>query len=142
MWVAVDYGKMRVGLASADAGSLSVAPAGILRYPPGPYVKKDSFGMVINGIRDFLGNRNLEGIVLGDPGEEDEGSRYLRIRILELGGLLGEAFGVPVEFQDEAFSSREAEEALEASGRSRRGRRLDDLAACVILRRYLEGRFG
>lgn len=144
MWVAVDYGKVRVGLAVAVAGPVSAAPAGILRYPDGPYVKKRSFRMVEHGIRDLVADRRepLEGVVLGDPGEDDDGSRFLRMRIVALAEVLKQSFAVPVVLQDESFSSRDAQESLDAAGISAQNRRLDDLAACVVLRRYLEKRSG
>jgi putative Holliday junction resolvase len=53
---------------------------------------------------------------------------------------LGEVTALPVEFFDERFSSRQAEELLQAAEltRKRRKKRLDMLAAQIILTAYLE----
>jgi len=140
MWIAIDYGKVCVGLAVSGPCGLTTAPAGTLHYPGKTFLRGKSFIMVEAGVRNLLEERGgrLQGIVLGDPGEEDEGSRYLRVRIRALGALLARVFEVPVFYQDEAFSSREAEDGMKASGVRNRSSRLDAVAACVILRRFLD----
>ena len=138
MWIGVDYGKKRSGFACSDALGITAAPCGIVRSPDGPWVKQESFTGVINTIDTILSQKgvSLEGIVLGDPGEDDPGSVYLRRTILQLKESLVARFSCPVLLQDERFSSREAALAREASGR-RSGKPLDDAAAAVILTRFL-----
>jgi putative Holliday junction resolvase len=62
----------------------------------------------------------------------------------QFGVWLGEVTGVPVEFYDERFTSVEAEQALLAADmtRKRRKKRLDMLAAQIMLSGYLEMRAG
>lgn len=139
MWISVDYGKKRVGFALSRSQGLAVTPCGVLARPDGPWVKADSFALVIGRIREMAAESGdgLDGIVLGDPGEDDDGSYYLRRTILELRSLLEARFGCPVRLHDERFSSREAAEALAGSG-GRGAGPLDDRAAAVILDRFFE----
>ncbi len=77
------------------------------------------------------------GLPIHLDGRESEKSQEAR----QFGQWLGEVTGVPVEFFDERFTSHEAEQFLLAADmtRKRRKKRLDMLAAQIMLRAYLEG---
>jgi putative Holliday junction resolvase len=76
------------------------------------------------------------GLPVHLDGRESQKSREAR----SFGQWLAEATKVPVEFFDERFSSVQAEEILQAAEltRKRRKRRLDMLAAQIMLTAYLE----
>jgi putative Holliday junction resolvase len=83
----------------------------------------------------------VAGIVVGLPLNIDGTAGAQARRARGLGRRLARASGLPVYFQDERMSSFIVERRMEeARPRSRGGarRHLDDLAAAVILQRYLD----
>ena len=76
------------------------------------------------------------GLPIHLDGRESEKSLEAR----QFGRWLAEATGVPVEFFDERFTSVEAEQVLLAADltRKRRKKRMDMLAAQIMLSGYLE----
>ena len=88
-----------------------------------------------------------EGVVLfvvGLPLHLDGRESGKSAEARRFGQWLGEVTGVPIEFYDERFTSHEAEQLLLAADmtRKRRKKRLDMLAAQIILIAYLEGMRG
>lgn len=76
------------------------------------------------------------GLPVHLDGRESPKSREAR----RFGKWLGEATALPVQFFDERFSSRQAEEILQQAELTlkRRKKRLDMLAAQIMLTAYLE----
>ena len=129
-WIGVDPGGERVGLAICDdderlAVPLEVVPASAA-FP---------------AVRATAAREQAGGIVVGLPltlgGSEGEAARAAR----RLGTRLA-ALGLPVEYTDEWLTTWAAEEALRTTGRpaSRRKRPSDDIAAAMILQRFLDAR--
>jgi putative Holliday junction resolvase len=140
----LDLGARRIGLAVSDPEARLAFPAGCLRSE-GP--ERD-----LAALRQLVAAREIKRIVVGLPihmdgraGPEAEAARRFATEIAH-------ATGVPVEMQDERWTTVEAERALRtASGRgsgqrgSRRSRRrrdsrgdVDAAAATILLRTYLE----
>ncbi len=128
----IDYGHVRIGIAISDPD----------RTIASPLENYDSRGRDQDA-RRFRRLVDEEGIVLfvvGLPihldGRESEKSLEARA----FGQWLGETTGIPVEFFDERFTSREAEQLLQAAEltKQRRKKRLDMLAAQIMLSAYLE----
>ena len=126
-WLAVDAGMARVGLAICDpderiAVPLEVVPAGVA-FP---------------AIRTIVMRDGVEGVVLGLPltprGLEEESARMAR----RLGERIERSLGLPVEYEDEQYTSVEAERL--SSPTSGRRRPADDLAAVLILEQFLARR--
>ena len=129
-WIGVDPGGERVGLAICDdderlAVPLEVVPA----------------SAALPAVRATAARERVGGIVVGLPltlgGSEGEAARAAR----RLGRRLA-SLGLPVEYADERLTTWAAEEeARRWGGRSsRRGRPADDLAAAMILQRFLDAR--
>ncbi|MSQ30602.1 MAG: Holliday junction resolvase RuvX [Dehalococcoidia bacterium] len=128
-WLAVDAGTVRVGLAICDpeeriAVPLEIVPASVA-FP---------------AIRTIVARDGVQGIVLGlaltPRGHEEASARMAR----RLGDRIERSLGLPVEYEDERFTSVEAER-LGGTGRSgRSGRPSDDLAAVLILEQFLARR--
>jgi putative Holliday junction resolvase len=141
--LAIDYGKMRLGLALSDE-------FGVTSRPHATWTR-------INRRRDLARLRELvrkEGIrrivvglplhLDGTPSEMSEEARSFAARVEK-------ALGLPVEMMDERLSSWEAHETLSnmssgkysghaSSGNSGRKKQtpLDEIAAAIILRDYLD----
>jgi putative Holliday junction resolvase len=91
-------------------------------------------------VRDLCQRYSTDHVVVGLPYdcEGNEGKRAARVRVL--GDALAAA-GLRIDYQDESFSTVEAEAVLlEADlGRARRKQVVDRLAAAVILQAWLDG---
>ncbi|WP_045219626.1 Holliday junction resolvase RuvX [Desulfonatronum thioautotrophicum] len=128
----IDYGTKRVGLALSDG-------LGLLAYPYAT-LERTTRERLFAELLTIVAKEDVRTIVLGLPkslnGEETETTRQVR----NFAQSLRRRTDLPVVFQDEAFSSQEAERQLRAGGR--RGRKvtsvLDQQAAVVILSDYLE----
>lgn len=141
MWLGIDYGKNRSGFALSVSGGIAATALPVLRSPEGPYVKRESFARVEERLAAILAGHPaepLDGIVLGDPGEDDPGSAYLRQTVRELGARLEALYPGKIFFQDERFSSREAAAGFAAAGGRVSRETLDSAAAAVILTRHLQ----
>jgi putative holliday junction resolvase len=128
----VDYGHVRIGIAISDPERKIVSP--LENYTRrGPEQDAQRF-------RRLAADERVVLFVVGLPvhldGRESAKSQEAR----QFGGWLGEVTGVPVEYFDERFTSHEAEQLLLAADmtRKRRKKRMDMLAAQIMLNAYLE----
>ena len=128
----IDYGHVRIGIAISNPERTIASP--LENYTRrGPEQDAQRFRRLVDE----------EGVVLfvvGLPIHLDGGESQKSQEARQFGQWLHEATGVPVEFFDERFTSHEAEQSLLAADMTRKGRkkRLDMLAAQIILSAYLE----
>ncbi len=133
VYVGVDVGERRIGLARSDALGLLASPAGTLR--------RTVHSADIESILHFASESGALEIVVGMPismsGDEGPQAR----RTAEFARSLAAQSHVPVRLQDERLSTVEAEAKLRAAGRrpSMDREAVDSAAAAVILQRYLDG---
>jgi putative Holliday junction resolvase len=128
----IDFGTVRIGIALSDPG----------RSIASPYENYTRHGTREDARRfvRLVKEEEVTLLVVGLPihldGRESEKSREARA----FGKWLEEVSGVPVVFFDERFTSVEAEQyLLDAELTSkRRKRRLDMVAAQIMLTAYLE----
>jgi len=130
-YLGVDYGTKRVGLAISDGLGLTARPLEV--------VPRD---IVVERVRELHEEYKIKMVIVGLPtglsGEEGVsavGARALGKEILA-------ATGTPVDYLDERFTSKLAEDVLLQSGMKRRQRRetVDKVAAAIILQDYLDVR--
>jgi len=130
--LAVDFGSKRCGLALTDPLGITVQPL--------PYLKNKGTADFLARMKDIVKEKGVEKVVLGLPRSLD-GSLGVKARECQnLARKIEEACGVPVDLEDESFTSREADEILiQELGVSRKKRKeaRDSLAACLILKSYL-----
>jgi putative holliday junction resolvase len=128
----VDYGTVRIGLAISD-------PARSMASPLEIYVRR-SPQLDARHFKQLAEEERITLWVVGLPvhldGRESQKSQEAR----RFGQWLAASTSLPVEFYDERFSSAQAEELLMAAEltNKQRKRRLDKLAAQIILSGYLE----
>lgn len=128
----IDYGTVRVGVAVSDAGRMLASPLEI-------YQRRDAKADA-EYFRRIAKEERIVGFVVGLPvhssGEESKKSAEAR----QFGQWLQETTGLPIRFHDERYTSVLAERALMDAGIGKKGRkkRLDKVAAQVILATYLE----
>lgn len=129
--LALDPGEKRVGVAVSDELWMTVRPLPFLRRTNW----KQLFGAVAELIRGFDAQALVIGLPLNLDGTEGDAAREARrlARNFEL------SLEVPVYLQDERLTSREAEEALRAAGRTTKDLReqVDSESAAIILRDFI-----
>ncbi|MGB7859167.1 MAG: Holliday junction resolvase RuvX [Acidimicrobiia bacterium] len=127
----VDYGTKRVGLAISDGLALTANPLEV--------VPRDS---AVARVISLIGEYAVEIVVIGLPTGLSGGEGLSAEGARALGEEIGAACPVSIEFVDERFTSRMADEALLESGMKRRERRdtVDKVAAAIILQAYLDQR--
>jgi len=128
----IDFGTVRIGIALTDPDRTIASP-----YENYTRRSESADGQYFF---DLVQREQIQLFVVGLPlhlsGDESEKSHQAR----QFGQWLGETTGVPVEFFDERFTTVEAEGLLQDAQltRKRRKKRLDMLAAQIMLTAYLE----
>lgn len=122
-WLGVDPGLARVGLAISDPDERICVPLEIVPA-----------SAAFPAIRAIAARDGVGGVVVGiarlPSGDEGDAARMARA----LGERVRRSLGLPVEYEDEAFTSHEAERLVG------RGRPSDDVAASLMLQQFLDRR--
>ena len=136
--LAFDFGVRRIGVACADTLSRIASPLGALAAgAPGP--RWNALDSMIREWQPAL-------LVVGLPYNADGSESAQAARARGFASELGKRYALPVELQDERYSSLEASARLkEARASGLRARRVaksdvDAAAACVILERWFSER--
>ncbi|HEY4691547.1 MAG TPA: Holliday junction resolvase RuvX [Anaerolineae bacterium] len=131
--LALDIGEKRIGVAVSDESQRLARPlATIVRAS-----KREDFEEVARLIAEYDAERLIVGLPKTLRGEE--GPQAQRVR--RYADALSAAISVPVFFQDERYTSVEAEERLKEAPRKRRAKgAIDAAAAAIILQDYLNQR--
>jgi putative Holliday junction resolvase len=130
--LAIDPGKVRLGLAVSDAERR-------LASPLTTYTRRDT-EQDLRFLLTTIEEHEISQIILGLPvhlsGREGEQARAARA----LGALLAQRTGLPCIFWDERFTTRAAESALWTAGLTHKQRkeRRDRVAAQMLLQDYLD----
>ncbi|HUZ77203.1 MAG TPA: Holliday junction resolvase RuvX [Chloroflexota bacterium] len=129
--VGLDLGQKRIGVAVAESERGLAFPERVLRRTSAR-ADRQAIVTLVTGLR---AERVILGLPLTAAGERGENAE----RAEAFGRDLARALPVPLEMQDERFSTIEADERLAASGAGwrERKRRVDAAAAAVILEDYL-----
>ncbi len=130
----VDLGKARTGVAICDRGELLASPLTV--------VQEHNRERLVDRLAALAKEHGAQLLAVGLPrnmdGSEGESAQNAR----EIGALLGEATGLPVEFVDERGTTITAHGYLnETNTRGRRRKAVvDAVAATVILQNCLDRR--
>ncbi|MCJ7676012.1 MAG: Holliday junction resolvase RuvX [Sedimentisphaerales bacterium] len=131
-YLAIDYGDKRTGLAICDSAETLATPLAVTREQKG----------LLRKIAEIVKTEDAEAIVLGLPLSMDGSESSQTRRVLEFAERLKQHLDIPVHLHDERLSSFDAEHAL-APGKLTRGqkrKRLDAVAAAVILEAFLQAK--
>ena len=128
----IDHGSKRIGLAVSDPDGKVALPAGTL--------ESQGFERDLAAIRRVVEARQVKRIVVGLPIHMDGRSGPQAEAAREFAERLARELGLPVDTLDERWTTREAERALQATGRKGKKKRavIDSVAAAILLRTYLE----
>ena len=125
-----DFGLSRIGVAVGQTITRTASPSGILLAKQG----EPDWDEVSGVIRRWRPQLLLAGLPLDTDDSDNEISQQARnfAKILE-------QFNLPIELVDERYSTRDARWKLEEIYGDRRGfRKVDDIAACLIVETWLK----
>jgi len=138
--LAIDYGRRRLGLAVSD-------PLRVAARPLATWTRSNRRHDLAR-LRSLCREHGISRIVVGWPLQLSGARGDMASEAASFADRIRKDLGIPVELADERLSSWEAERILAndhaTKGRSPnpkhpKNRRLDEVAAAVILRDYLHG---
>ena len=132
--LAVDHGEKRIGLALSDPTATLASPLRVIKHVS----RLLDAAQVAN-----LAVENEVGlIVIGQSFDEEGNPNLAGRRAAKFADALKEQTKIPIELFDESFSTQDARATRIEMGVSRKKRagHMDELAAVMILRSYLESR--
>jgi putative Holliday junction resolvase len=131
--LALDYGEARIGVAISD-------PMGIVAQPLETIATRRGDAAALARIVAIVKAQEVGQIVIGLPLHMSGRSGPEVARTNTFGERVRQRTGVPVEYLDERWTSREAERMLDDAGVSRKKQRgrVDPIAASLLLRTWLE----
>lgn len=132
--LAIDYGRKRVGLALSDELGLTAQPHATL-------VRTNRRNDFLR-LREICHQHSVGHIVVGHPLHMNGEAGEMADEAARFAARLNKELGIEVELVDERLTSWEAEQTIAETKSSPRGKRkaLDDVAAAVLLRDYLDRR--
>jgi putative holliday junction resolvase len=130
--LAVDHGEKRIGLAISDPTARIASPLRV--------VKHVSRLLDAAQVADLAAENDAGLIVVGQSFDEEGLPNLAGRRAARFADVLKEQTQIPVIIWDESFSTQDARATRIEMGVSRKNRsgHLDELAAVMILRSYLE----
>jgi putative Holliday junction resolvase len=131
-FLAVDYGRKRIGLAISDTIGMIATPAGFIERREG---KRAPITKIIARARELEARGFLFGLPLDGEGHETDWTAEIRA----VGVEIAKRTTLPVRFLDERFTTAAALRTIREMGESTRGRKgdVDALAATILLKQAL-----
>ena len=130
--LAVDHGEKRIGLALSDPTGTIASPLIVIKHV--------SRLLDAAQVADVASQNDAGLIVIGQSFDEEGNPNLAGRRAAKFAEALKEQTNIPIELFDESFSTQDARATRIEMGVSRRKRsgHMDELAAVMILRSYLE----
>ena len=131
-FLAVDYGRRRIGLAISDTIGMIATPAGFIERREG---KRAPITKIIARAQELEARGFLFGLPLDGEGHETDWTAEIRA----VGVEIAKRTTLPVRFLDERFTTAAALRTIREMGESTRGRKgdVDALAATILLQQAL-----
>jgi putative Holliday junction resolvase len=131
-FLAVDYGRKRIGLAISDPLGMIASPAGFITRREG---KRAPITKILSRATEMEARGFLLGLPLDGEGNETDWTAEVRA----LGAEIAKRTGMPVRFYDERFTTAAALRTVRELGESTRGRKgdVDSLSAAILLQHAL-----
>jgi len=132
--LAVDHGEKRIGLALSDPTATIASPLRVIKHV--------SRLLDAAQVSNFANENDVGLIVIGQSFDEEGNPNLAGRRAAKFAEALKEQTNIPVELFDESFSTQDARATRIEMGVSRKKRagHMDELAAVMILRSYIESK--
>jgi putative holliday junction resolvase len=131
--LALDYGRKRIGLAISDELGLTARPLQILERKN----RRTDFA----ALRDICAKHGVTRILVGHPLRLTGEAGEMANEAAAFAARIQKDLGLAVELADERLTSWEAAQTMAEAGnvsRRRGTKHIDDVAAAILLREYLE----
>lgn len=130
--LAIDYGRKRIGLALSDELQLTAQPLLVLKRVN----RRDD----LRRLRDICRKEGVARILVGHPLHITGEAGEMAQEAARFAARLRKELGIEVHLVDERLTSWEAAQMIAETGSSSRRMEssLDDVAAAIFLREYLE----
>lgn len=130
--LAIDYGRVRHGLAVSDGLGMASHPL--------PAMQRKHPAQDLSRLARLAEEREVRRIVVGLPLNMDGSEGPMAAEVRRFGETVAAELGLPVHYEDERLSTDEAETRLKERGLrpSERRRLRDSLAAAVVLQALLD----
>ena len=130
--LAIDYGKVRTGLAVTDPLKIIATALDTVTTP-----------QLLPYLKTYLLRESVDAFVLGLPVNLKSEDTATTAMVRTFGRTLEEAFPhIPVHFVDERFTSKMALESMIAAGTKKKDRQkkgnTDKISAVIILQSYMQ----
>lgn len=130
VWVGLDYGRKRIGLAVATA---------LGTVHPRPRLDRTTREADMDALCDLAREVSAYGFIVGLPHNMDGSSSAIEEEVRQFAAVLAVSSGLPVFGCDERLSTEAADTILRNQERHWRDRkeRRDSAAACIVLQDFL-----
>ena len=129
--IGLDIGRRRIGVAVSDSSKIIARPVEIIdRRRANPLTR----------IAALIDEFQADEIVIGYPYNTDGTVGEQAAQVRQFAEALRARVAVPLRYYDERFSTSDAQEIIGARRRKDHATADDDIAAAVILQRYLDER--
>ena len=130
--LAVDHGEKQIGLALSDPTATIASPLKVIKHV--------SRLMDAAQVADLASENDVALIVIGQSYDEEGKPNLAGRRAAKFAEALKEQTQIPVVLWDESFSTQDARATRIEMGvsRKKRGGHMDELAAVMILKSYLD----
>jgi putative holliday junction resolvase len=126
--LAIDWGKVRIGLAFTDPDRRVALPADALHLEP--------YDRFVLNLKVIVGDKDINLIVVGLPVRTDGLKGENEDNVMAFAQNLEMALKIKVVLYNEVFTSKIAEDRLHEAGK-KVGKNKDSIAALVLLQDYL-----
>lgn len=132
--MSVDYGDARTGIAFCDKNEILATAFTTINES---YVPK-----LVSKIKEIVDKQKPEMIVVGLPRNMDGSYGFRCDKCKQLGKLLQEEVGIPVEFEDERLTTVIAHDILSSNNiKSKKHKNnVDAVSAVIILQSFIDKR--
>jgi putative Holliday junction resolvase len=130
--MALDVGEKTIGVAFTDE-------TGRQAFPGETIIRQEGYRRDMAALRRLVAERDVNCIVVGLPRLPDGTDGIQASKVESFIDRLRNSVRIPIERQDEAYTTAGAEALLDELERPRNQhkRTIDSVAACIILRDYL-----
>ena len=132
--LSIDYGKKRTGIAVSDP--LQIIANGLTTVET---------NKIFDFLKSYFEKKKIEKVIIGLPRQMNNEASENLLRVQQFAGRLQNLYpALPIEFFDERFTSKMAQQAMIDGGLKKKDRQnkalVDEISATIILQGYMESR--
>ncbi|MEE3034913.1 MAG: Holliday junction resolvase RuvX [Bacteroidota bacterium] len=134
IFISIDYGTKKIGLATTDVKKLIASGLGTIQTKE-----------IISYLKKYNEENPIEKFIVGEPKQRDGSPSNIETEIISFINLLNINFPkISIERYDERYTSKISSDLLKKSGLKKKKRKnknlIDKISATIILQSYLESK--